>query len=193
MRLVGVTAVVRSILAVFGSGSTTRSRPTVDRRPPARGSAGSGGRRASDVTSATSPGRTGPEATIEVPAAALARTRVEFDPRVDAEPDPGEVIWTWVPYEENDGRGKDRPVLIVARDTPRSVLALQLTSKPHDDDSRHFVFVGAGPWDSQGRPSWARLDRVFRVFESGMRREASSVNAAQFAAVSTALKDRRSS
>ena len=192
MRLVGLTAVVRSILAAFGSGTATRSRPTIDRRPPARGSAGSTGRRASDLASTTSPGRTGPEATIEVPAAALARTRIEFVPRVDGEPDPGEVIWTWVPYEENDGRGKDRPVLIVARDTPRSVLALQLTSKPHDDDVRHFVFVGAGPWDSQGRPSWARLDRVFRVFESGMRREASSVSAAQFTAVSTALKGRRS-
>lgn len=192
MRLVGLAAVVRSVLAVFGSGTATRSRPTVDRRQAARGTAGASGRRASDAASATSPGRTGPEATIEVPPAALTRTRVEFDPRVDAEPDPGEVVWTWVPYEENDGRGKDRPVLIVARDTSRSVFALQLTSKPHDDDSRHFVFVGAGPWDSQGRPSWARLDRVFRVFESGMRREASSVNATQFAAVSTALKSRRS-
>jgi hypothetical protein len=115
-----------------------------------------------------------------------------FDPRVDAEPDPGEVVWTWVPYEENDGRGKDRPVVIVARDTERSVLALQLTSRPHDDDARHFVFVGPGPWDSQGRPSWARLDRVFRVFESGMRREASSVSSAQFAAISSVLGAHRS-
>ncbi|MDN4642364.1 hypothetical protein QCD70_19135, partial [Agreia sp. PsM10] len=77
-------AVVRSILAVFGSGATTRSRPTVARRPAARGPAGSSGRRASDVASASSPGRTGPEAPIDVPAAPLARTPVELDPRVDA-------------------------------------------------------------------------------------------------------------
>jgi hypothetical protein len=117
---------------------------------------------------------------------------VVFDPRIDAQPDPGEVVWTWVPYEENDGRGKDRPVLIVARETSTSVLALQLTSKPHDDDARHFVYVGPGPWDSQGRPSWARVDRVFRVFESGMRREASSVTRQQFSSVSGAIAARAS-
>ncbi|GAB5080487.1 hypothetical protein ARTHROSP310_36360 [Arthrobacter sp. AD-310] len=27
----------------------------------------------------------------------------------DGEPDPGEVVWTWVPYQEDHGRGKDRP------------------------------------------------------------------------------------
>jgi hypothetical protein len=125
---------------------------------------------------------------VEVPASVLRASSIVFDPRVNAEPDPGEVVWTWVPYEENDGRGKDRPVVIVARDAQRSVFALQLTSRPHDDDARHFVFVGPGPWDSQGRPSWARLDRVFRVFESGMRREASSVSSKQFAALSSALR-----
>ncbi len=122
----------------------------------------------------------------------LRRASIVFEPRVDGEPDPGEVIWTWVPYEENDGRGKDRPVVIVARDTARSVFAVQLTSTPHDDDARHFVYIGPGAWDSQGRPSWARLDRVFRVFESGMRREANSVSREQFAAVSTALASRLS-
>lgn len=182
MRLVGLTAVVRGLLSVFGSSTRNPSRTGAGGR---RGD--SSGRSASDV-STTSPGRTGPEATIEVPASVLGRTRIVFDPRVDAEPDPGEVIWTWVPYEENDGRGKDRPVVIVARDTARSVFALQLTSKPHDDDARQFVYVGPGPWDSQGRPSWARVDRVFRVYESGMRREANSVSRAQFTAVSAALK-----
>jgi hypothetical protein len=115
-----------------------------------------------------------------------------FEPKTDGKPDPGEVVWTWVPYEENDGRGKDRPVLIVARESQRSVFALQLTSKPHDRDAQHFAYVGPGPWDSQGRPSWVRLDRVFRVFESGMRREGSSVSRTQFAAVSSALKSRPS-
>lgn len=182
MRLVGLTAVVRSLLAVFGSGTTTPPRPAGDRSPNRSTEAS-----VSNVSSSGSPGRSGPEATIEVPASVLHRASITFDPRVDADPDPGEVIWTWVPYEENDGRGKDRPVVIVARDTARSVFALQLTSKPHDDDARHFVYVGPGPWDSQGRPSWARLDRVFRVYESGMRREASSVSRQQFAAVSSAM------
>ena len=39
---------------------------------------------------------------------------MSYEPQTDGAPDPGEVVWTWVPFEENDGRGKDRPVLVVA-------------------------------------------------------------------------------
>ncbi|KJC65381.1 PemK-like, MazF-like toxin of type II toxin-antitoxin system [Agreia bicolorata] len=173
MRLRALTKIVRSLFSAFRT-----SKPATPDSPQGRGVA-------------WSPGQSGADATIEVGIEALGRRRIVFDPRVDGKPDPGEVVWTWVPYEENDGRGKDRPVLIVARESSRSVFALQLTSKPHDRDAQHFVYVGPGPWDSQGRPSWVRLDRVFRVFESGMRREASSVSRAQFAAVTSALKGRR--
>lgn len=173
MKLRALTRIVKSLLSAFGTSEPTRSDA-----PRGRG-----------VSS--SPGQAGAEATVETANETLTKRRIVFAPKVDGKPDPGEVVWTWVPYEENDGRGKDRPVLIVARESPRSVLALQLTSKPHDRDAQHFTYVGPGPWDSQGRPSWVRLDRVFRVFESGMRREASSVSRAQFAAVSSALKTRR--
>ena len=30
--------------------------------------------------------------------------RFSYTPDRDGEPDPGEVVWTWVPYEERDGR-----------------------------------------------------------------------------------------
>ncbi|HSO64208.1 MAG TPA: type II toxin-antitoxin system PemK/MazF family toxin, partial [Ornithinibacter sp.] len=30
-----------------------------------------------------------------------------YAPRPDGEPDPGEVVWTWVPYEEDHAQGKD--------------------------------------------------------------------------------------
>lgn len=173
MRLRALTTIVRSLLSAFRTSETSR-------KSTPRG----GG----DIPS---PGRTGAGATIEAGVDALRRRRLSFEPHVDGKPDPGEVVWTWVPFEENDGRGKDRPVLIVTRDSPRSVLALQLTSKPHERDEQHFVYIGPGPWDSQGRPSWVRLDRVFRVFESGMRREASAVSRTQFAAVSSALEGRR--
>lgn len=35
-----------------------------------------------------------------------------YSPEMDGDADPGEVVWAWVPYEENDGRGKDRPVVV---------------------------------------------------------------------------------
>lgn len=34
--------------------------------------------------------------------------RVEYTPDMDGEADPGEVVWAWVPYEDDPHRGKDR-------------------------------------------------------------------------------------
>ena len=107
----------------------------------------------------------------------------------DGDADAGEIVWTWVPYEENDGRGKDRPVLVVAREKSGAVLAVQLTSKEHDGDRDH-VAVGTGAWDAEGRPSWVRLDRVFRVQQGGLRREACALDRRPFDKV-IALLDAR--
>ena len=38
------------------------------------------------------------------------------EPEQDGEADPGEVVWAWVPFEDDPGQGKDRPVLVIARD-----------------------------------------------------------------------------
>ena len=43
-----------------------------------------------------------------------ARTS-QYRPRDDGAADPGEIVWAWVPYDEGDGRGKDRPVLVIGR------------------------------------------------------------------------------
>jgi hypothetical protein len=88
--------------------------------------------------------------------------------------DPGEVVWTWVPYEEDHTRGKDRPVLVIGRHDGR-LLALQLTSQDHDGEDearrgRYWVEVGSGAWDRQRRPSEARVDRVLQLDPEGVRR-----------------------
>lgn len=99
---------------------------------------------------------------------------MSYNPDTDGDPDPGEIVWTWVPYEEADGRGKDRPVLIVAREPSGTVLGAQLSSQDHADDEE-WVSVGAGAWDDSGRPSWVDTSRVLRIHEQGMRREASAL------------------
>jgi hypothetical protein len=136
-----------------------------------------------------SPGQTGAAATVEVDPRRLRGVRLGYAPSPDGQPDPGEIVWTWVPYEENDGRGKDRPVVIVAASGTGDYLAVQLTSKAHDGD-RDFIALGDGAWDAQGRPSWARIDRVFRVRADGMRREAASLDTRRYALVATALDER---
>ena len=137
---------------------------------------------------ANEPGRHGDSATVEVEPASVSGVRMTYVPSTDGDPDPGEIVWTWVPYEERDGRGKDRPVLIVAEEASGTRLAVQLTSKPHDG-AREYIPIGSGPWDAQGRQSWVNVDRVFRVHPDGMRREASAIDKSSYVRVAAVLHD----
>jgi hypothetical protein len=93
-----------------------------------------------------------------------------YTPNLDGRADPGEIVWTWVVYEDDPTRGKDRPVLVVGRD--RSVLlGLMVSSQEHHAAHPDWVGIGSGDWDYEGRPSWVRLDRVLDVPEEGIRRE----------------------
>jgi PemK-like, MazF-like toxin of type II toxin-antitoxin system len=116
-----------------------------------------------------------------------------YAPEADGQPDPGEVVWGWVPYEEDHNRGKDRPVLIIGRDGDY-LLGLMLTSKDHDRDhaaearhGRHWLDVGSGDWDGQRRPSEVRLDRVLRLRPEGVRREGAALSRQVFEHVSQAF------
>ncbi|MFI5761035.1 type II toxin-antitoxin system PemK/MazF family toxin [Streptomyces sp. NPDC051563] len=135
------------------------------------------------------PGRDGVTATAEADPNAIGPVQTSYAPDRDGDPDPGEIVWTWVPYEENDGRGKDRPVLVVARETGGTLLAVQLSSKRHDHD-REWVPIGTGPWDGAGRESWVDVDRVLRVHEDGMRREACALDRGRFQLVVDRLRER---
>ncbi len=103
--------------------------------------------------------------------------RPSYQPHPDGDPDPGEIVWTWVPYAENDGRGKDRPVLIIARIDARTTAGCYLSTKQH----RGFVSVGSGGWDGQGRESFLAPDRVLRIPDEGMRREGHVLGRDRFA------------
>jgi hypothetical protein len=100
------------------------------------------------------PGEFGPDATVEVDPHRIGPVRMRYSPQTTGA-DPGEVVWTWVPFEENDGRGKDRPVLVVAVEPAGTYLAVQLIGKDHDGEG-DFVSVGAGAWDGEHRPSWVQ-------------------------------------
>jgi hypothetical protein len=117
-----------------------------------------------------------------------ART-IAYAPRLDGAADPGEVVWAWVPYEEGDGRGKDRPLLIVGRHRA-GLLGLMLSSRPDHAGERDWVSVGSGPWDRQGRESFARLDRVLEVAEDGIRREGAVLDRDRFDRVARELRTR---
>ena len=129
-----------------------------------------------------------------------------YEPEPDGAPDPGEVVWAWVPYEDDPARGKDRPVLLIGRkdvagpegdpeddpeDDPEQGgvwwAGLMLSSKDHDRDEeqeaaagRHWMDVGVGDWDREGRPSEVRLDRLIVLADADIRREGAALDRATF-------------
>ena len=120
--------------------------------------------------------------------------QVEYTPHPDdGVADPGEIVWTWVPFEEDISRGKDRPVLVVGWDEP-FLLALILTSKDHDRDAadearwgRVWLDIGSGTWDKENRPSEVRLDRVLRIDPQQVRREGAVIGESIFDQVAAGL------
>ncbi len=119
---------------------------------------------------------------------------IAYDPHPDGQPDPGEVVWAWVPYEDDPSQGKDRPVLLIGHEG-ETLMGLMLTSKDHDRDQeqeardgRYWFDLGPGPWDSKGRPSEVRLNRFLTVDVASIRREGSVLDRPRFDAVVTALQ-----
>ena len=153
---------------------TPRSGPTRTTRPPA------------------SSGPAAPGLSAPYPGDFTGTSTVRYSPKLDGVPDPGEIVWTWVPFEEDFSHGKDRPVLVVGR-TGKRLLALMLTSKDHSNDHRgdnDYVDIGTGAWDRQGRPSEVKLDRILQIAEADMRREGAVLGARQFSSVADGLRRR---
>ena len=109
---------------------------------------------------------------------------MSYAPERDGDADPGEVVWTWVPYEDDPSQGKDRPVLIVGWDGPK-LAGVQLSSKDHDGrrDEHDWVPVGTGAWDTRGRPSFADASRLLRIDPGAVRREGAALPEDRFEAV----------
>ncbi|GAA0498761.1 hypothetical protein Ade02nite_83920 [Paractinoplanes deccanensis] len=112
---------------------------------------------------------------------------IAYSPHLDGDADPGEVVWTWVPYEDDPAQGKDRPVLVVGR-SGRTVLGLMLSSQSDRDGQRNWMGLGTGAWDREDRPSWIRLDRVIEVDHDGIRREGAVLDRTRFDRVAAKLR-----
>lgn len=129
-----------------------------------------------------------------------------YAPRDDDRPDPGEIVWAWVPFEEDISRGKDRPVLVIAEeDAGRGgsdgsgpvLIALMLTSRDRtadgtvatDEHGSTWVDIGSGDWDGKGRPSEVRADRLLRLAPAEVRREGGRLDRERYDRVAAAVTD----
>jgi hypothetical protein len=121
---------------------------------------------------------------------------ISYAPDLDGAADPGEVVWGWIPYEDDHRRGKDRPALVIGRDG-HWLLVLMLTSKDKDRSdgaqNRHEVWmdIGTGSWDRHRRPSEVRVDRVIRLAEDAVRREGAILDQKRFDTLAAAVREQR--
>jgi hypothetical protein len=147
----------------------------------------SGGRRGTSRTKESSASKSkhsgGASSTGDV---SIASVTIEYSPLLDGDPDPGEVVWTWVPYEDDPNQGKDRPVVIVGR-AGSNLAGVALTSKDSDRDDTFEI--GSGSWDSSGRPSHAKLDRILDIDPDAVRREGAILDKGRFDRLIAALSD----
>lgn len=169
------------ILNALGSKNRTPRTPRPG-RPVAR-------LRRSDEVPGSIEGTAEGTATVRVDPDGVDDVRIDYAPDRDGAPDAGEIVWTWVPYEEDDGRGKDRPVLVIGRQSAHRVYAVRMTSRPHEGD-RDYLSIGAGEWDAQRRESWVDIEQLYSVHETGLRREAAVLDRARYERVAGALTRR---
>lgn len=128
--------------------------------------------------------------TDAVPVAA-ADVVVTFAPERDGDPDPGEVVWTWIPYEDDPNQGKDRPAVVIGVAGP-DLVVVPLSSQDHDgrEDEEEWVVLGRGEWDRDGRVSYANVDRILRVPPAVVRREGALLQRDDFDRVVAGVRQR---
>lgn len=210
--LKGAAEVIRAVSAAPAAGTARRGssaakKPAAGRKPAAQApvrkgtpgkAAAPGAGRGSSAGTRNTPGAATHTSVPHRPAGLSSpyagdfrgRARTSYAPDPDGAPDPGEVVWTWVPYEEDYSQGKDRPVLLIGRNGTR-LLGLMLTSKDRNNASRRdedYLDVGTGPWDAQGRPSEVKLDRILQIDPRDIRREGAVMGRATFDRVAAALR-----
>lgn len=182
-----------------------KSDPPKQEQPPApeRKPAPTSGRKSGDYTASRKAKRDRPKQRFPkqpdggYPGDYTGPIKPLYSPDLDGDADPGEIVWGWVPYEEDHKKGKDRPVLIIGRDN-KWLLGLMLTSKdniPGDvgevRESEHgsrYINVGTGDWDKKKRPSEIRLDRVIRIDARDVRREGAIMPMSMFSRVVDAVQ-----
>ncbi|MGW1466937.1 type II toxin-antitoxin system PemK/MazF family toxin [Streptomyces sp. NPDC002308] len=92
-----------------------------------------------------------------------------------AVPQPGEIWWAEVPYEDGPG-SKDRPCLVLSVRGGRAVVA-KITSKHHEERPGVIALPDGTVGDARGRRSFLETDELREVAVDGFRRRVGRVDA----------------
>ncbi|MEV7599429.1 type II toxin-antitoxin system PemK/MazF family toxin [Kitasatospora sp. NPDC089797] len=105
-----------------------------------------------------------------------------------AAPEPQEVWWAEVPFEDGPG-AKDRPCLVL-RVHGRTATVAKITSKHHAERPGVLPLPPGAVGDRQGRASWLETDELREVPLSAFRRRAGTVDRQLWARAQRALQQR---
>ncbi|MFE3642786.1 type II toxin-antitoxin system PemK/MazF family toxin [Streptomyces sp. NPDC059169] len=89
-------------------------------------------------------------------------------------PQPGEIWWADVPYEDGPG-SKDRPCLVLAVHG-RAARVAKITSRYHDERPGVIPLPPGAVGDTQGRPSFLETDELREVRMGDFRRRVGVVD-----------------
>jgi hypothetical protein len=170
-------AVTAAAAFVCEHGSLVAACYDASCRPPTSGGTGGSSKRGYKVSPSA-----GDKGDV-MPDVRLAGVRVTYDPDYpDGGPDPGEVVWAKIPFEDDPTQSKDRPVLVIGRvEGSTRLAAVQLTSQIK---GRGWELpIGSGTWDRSGKPSAINMGRIVQIGAKNYRREGSKFDEKKFDAV----------
>ncbi|WEH41626.1 type II toxin-antitoxin system PemK/MazF family toxin [Streptomyces sp. AM 2-1-1] len=90
-------------------------------------------------------------------------------------PEPGEIWWAEVPYEDGPG-SKDRPCLVLSVRDGSAVVA-KITSKHHEERPGVIALPDGTVGDARGRRSFLETDELREVAADAFRRRVGRVDA----------------
>ncbi|MFC5632884.1 type II toxin-antitoxin system PemK/MazF family toxin [Streptomyces bullii] len=90
-------------------------------------------------------------------------------------PQPAEIWWADVPYEDDQGRAKDRPCLVLAVRGERATVA-KITTRFREERAGVIPLPPGAVGDAQGRTSFLETDELREVPVWGFRRRVGVVD-----------------
>ncbi|MFD5425882.1 type II toxin-antitoxin system PemK/MazF family toxin [Streptomyces sp. NPDC127084] len=159
-----------AVVVIALSAGAARIRPGSRRRPPGGTGGPAGPGRTARPGGPGRPGRPGRQGKAGAPGRRPAPAGPGTGAGAEAQrmPQPGEIWWADVPYEDGPG-SKDRPCLVL-RVRGGAVRVAKITSKYHDARPGVIPLPPGAVGDAQGRPSFLETDEVRDVRVRDFRR-----------------------
>ena len=145
-------------------------------------------RKAAGGSRPASDDRHAPKLSVRYPGDFRGRPHITYAPHTGKTPDPGEVVTTWVPDEEDHKTGKERAALLIGRDGDWLLGVVLSMTEADTEQGGRWVTIGTGAWDTRRRQTHVRVDRVVRIHPDDIRGRAEKLDKTRFDKVAAGIR-----